>query len=567
MAAINFQSDDSGGGVVKSPRSPGHSQTVSSPWSSIVQGPPVMSSDAVSAAPVSVAPAPTFSSSIEEQIGNFTSDWCPSTTVPEIASSPDDSGTDGQGSDSGGVGGSSASKKPVWNKPSNGVVEVVSPVMGAVSWPALGESTKASPKSSSSESLKALADGPLPPALQVTGNSSPSSHTQTSASNLHPTPTPNHVAPARQKPMKRGGSFNSNLSVNGGVSHMSATGQDLVVENPHNTSGKPGTAVAEASPRDQTHIESQRGGSGAQSHNGNDHQLQRNSYRRGNGGQHPRGDGSYHHSYGGKRDQDRGNHEWNQHSRSFNSRDTHLQPQRGYPRGYIRPSVHTSTPFIPPPMPLPVQSFGNNLMYPDMPSPVFYVPGPPPPPESLRAMPLVAPIPPPMYFAVPDPLLHARIVSQIDYYFSNENLIKDTYLRKNMDEQGWVPVSLIAGFKKVLYLTDNVQLILDAMRASTVVEVQGDRIRRRNDWMRWLMHPPAQYSNLSSPQAVGRSHNQDIMASQLQGITLDETNSTNQDSVGTFFGRSSSGEFNSQSQQAGGEETGHVSGQQQAGLE
>ncbi|XP_024978393.1 la-related protein 1C-like isoform X1 [Cynara cardunculus var. scolymus] len=566
MAAMNFQSDDSGGGVIKSPRSPGHSQTVSSPWSSIVQGSPVIVSDAVSAAPVSVAPAPTFSSSVEEQIGNFTSDWCPPTTVPEIASSPDDSGTDGQGSDSGGVGSSSASKKPVWNKP-NGVVEVVSPVMGAVSWPALGESTKASPKSSSSDSLKALADGPLPPALQVvTGNSSPSSHKQASDSNLHPTSTPNHVAPARQRSMKRGGSFNSNLSVNGGATHMSSTSHDLVVESPHNTSLKPGTAAAESSPRDQTHIESQRGGFGAQSHNGNDHQHQRHSYRRGSGGQHTRVDGSYHHNYGGKRDQDRGNHEWNQHSRSFNSRDTHLQPQRGYPRGgYIRPSVHASTPFIPPPMPLPVRSFGNNMIYPDMPSPLFYVQGPPPPPESLRGMPLVAPIPPPMYFAVPDPMLHARIVSQIDYYFSNENLVKDTYLRKNMDEHGWVPVSLIAGFKKVLYLTDNVQLILDAMGASTIVEVQGDKIRRRNDWMRWLMHPPAQYSNLSSPQAVGRSPNQDVLASQLQGVTLDETASTNQDSVDTFFGRSSSGEF--QLQQAGGEEIGHVGGQQQAGPE
>lgn len=32
---------------------------------------------------------------------------------------------------------------------------------------------------------------------------------------------------------------------------------------------------------------------------------------------------------------------------------------------------------------------------------------------------------------------------------SDENLIKDTYLRQKMDEQGWVPISLIAGFKKV----------------------------------------------------------------------------------------------------------------------
>lgn len=47
-------------------------------------------------------------------------------------------------------------KKPAWNKPSNGVVEVGT-VMGAVSWPALSESTKPSPKPSSS-SLPSLAE-------------------------------------------------------------------------------------------------------------------------------------------------------------------------------------------------------------------------------------------------------------------------------------------------------------------------------------------------------------------------------------------------------------------------
>lgn len=32
---------------------------------------------------------------------------------------------------------------------------------------------------------------------------------------------------------------------------------------------------------------------------------------------------------------------------------------------------------------------------------------------------------------------------------SDVNLIKDTFLRQNMDDQGWVPISLIAGFQKV----------------------------------------------------------------------------------------------------------------------
>ncbi|KAI7735437.1 hypothetical protein M8C21_013252, partial [Ambrosia artemisiifolia] len=354
-----------------------------------------------------------------------------------------------------------------------------------------------------------------------------------------------------KRSMKRGGgggSFNKNVAV---------TGPDL-----ENATGKEGELM--------------KGGVGVQSNNGNERQNQRHAYRRSNSGPHSRGDGSYHHGYGGKRDQDR---EWNQHSRSFNGRDAHTQ--RGYPRGgYVRPAVHAPPPtFIPPQMPM-LRPFGNNMMYPgefefefefrlrnvyaEMPSPMFYYQGPPPPPaESLRGMaPVVGPpIPPPMYF-VSDPMLYARIVAQIDYYFSNDNLVKDTYLRKNMDEQGWVPVSLIAGFKKnyrfsglnVLRVcrvfeiledrsmilvrrggsakentsgvkrrtlcSDNVQcklqpgihiafipiypLILDAMRASTIVEVQ----------------PPAQ-----------AGENQDVLASQLQGVSLDDATSTVQDSV------------------------------------
>ncbi|KAJ9540796.1 hypothetical protein OSB04_027302 [Centaurea solstitialis] len=535
MAAMNVQSGD-GGITTTSPRG-----VVASPWTQIVRGgggggesevvTPVLVATAVGSAPAPASPS-WSSSAVQEHVSGFASDWSPSkvVVVQEAVSSPDDSGTEGQPDGSDNSGGSNASKKPVWNRPSNGVVEAVSPVMGAA-WPALGESTKASPKSSSSESLKALSDGSLPPALQVTGNSSPS-HKQASANNVNSTSTPNHVAPARQRSMKRGGGVSSsNVPANGVISQPPPTNQDSVAETLHSTSGKPGTAAEQPSPRDHTHKDPQRGGFGSQSHSGNDHHHQRGSYRRGNGGQHLR-DGSYHHNYGGKRDHDRGI-----------KNGTNI---RGFSRGYIRPSVHTSAPFIPPPMPVPVQSFGNNMMYPDVASPVVYVQGPPPP-DSLRAMPFVAPLPPPMYFAVPDPQLHAKIVTQIDYYFSNENLVKDIYLRTNMDEHGWVPVSLIAGFKKVSYLTDNVQLILDAMRTSNIVEVQGDKIRRRNDWMKWIMPAAAaQYSNPSSPLAVGRSPNHEGLASQLEGVALA---ATNQVPVGTNFSRSNSEEF------SGGEAT------------
>ncbi|GJR74418.1 RNA-binding protein Lupus La [Tanacetum coccineum] len=359
-------------------------------------------------------------------------------------------------------GGGTDGKKPVWSKP--GVAS--SPVMGAVSWPALGESpSKGLMKTESLEAVDGVGVGDGPALQEVSGNSSPSSHKQMNA---------NNIAPAKHKSMKRGGgSFKSNVSVNGGASHTSSTNQDLVVDNPQHSSGKPGTGGSESSPRDNTQ-QSRKGG-----HNGNDHQHQR-SYRRSNSGQHSRGDGSNHYSNGGKRDQDRGNNEWNQHSRSFNGRDTNVNPQRGYARGYVRPTVHAPAPFISQPMPLPVRPFGNNMIYPELPSPVFYVQGPPPPPEALRAMPMVGPVPPPMYFASPDHLLHARIGSQIDYYFSNENLVRDTYLRKNMDEQGWVPVSLIAGFKKAL----NLNLIRTSESEYSIEKSESDSHLNLNKWSR-----------------------------------------------------------------------------------
>ncbi|XP_076910096.1 la-related protein 1C-like [Bidens hawaiensis] len=190
------------------------------------------------------------------------------------------------------------------------------------------------------------------------------------------------------------------------------------------------------------------------------------SYRRGNGGPYSRAQGNQH--------------------RNFNS---NMQSQRGgYRRGgYVRHPAHNSTPFMHPPM----RPFVNNVMYPDAAPGMVYYQG------------LVPPmVPGPLFFPFPDPL-HGTIVKQIEYYFSNENLVKDTFLRQNMDEQGWVSANLIAGFRKVSCLTDIAQLILDVMRQSTLMVVQGEKMRRRNDWTRWLMPPAVEDSLASRFQSVG----------------------------------------------------------------
>lgn len=90
----------------------------------------------------------------------------------------------------------------------------------------------------------------------------------------------------------------------------------------------------------------------------------------------------------------------------------------------------------------------------------------------------------------PDPIsLQSRLLKQIDYYFSIGNLCKDVFLRSNMDDRGFVPVSLIASFNRVRLLSSNPSLILEALQSSSIVEVQHNRIRRRNDWEKWILRP------------------------------------------------------------------------------
>lgn len=50
---------------------------------------------------------------------------------------------------------------------------------------------------------------------------------------------------------------------------------------------------------------------------------------------------------------------------------------------------------------------------------------------------------------------------QIDYYFSLENLIRDIFLRKNMDAQGWVLLALILDFKRVKIILNGIQNSLE----------------------------------------------------------------------------------------------------------
>ncbi|XP_010170132.1 uncharacterized protein LOC104527966 [Antrostomus carolinensis] len=85
--------------------------------------------------------------------------------------------------------------------------------------------------------------------------------------------------------------------------------------------------------------------------------------------------------------------------------------------------------------------------------------------------------------SIADPQLVRRIVSQVEFYLSDENLAKDAFLLKHVqkNKMGFVSIKLLTSFKKVKYLTRDWRLTLYALRFSELLEVNGEgtKVRRR----------------------------------------------------------------------------------------
>lgn len=75
-----------------------------------------------------------------------------------------------------------------------------------------------------------------------------------------------------------------------------------------------------------------------------------------------------------------------------------------------------------------------------------------------------------------------KIIKQVEYYFSDENLPADKFLMKYVtkDKEGFVPIGVIASFRKMKKLTKDVSLIVSALRHSSVLVVSssGRKVRR-----------------------------------------------------------------------------------------
>jgi len=73
--------------------------------------------------------------------------------------------------------------------------------------------------------------------------------------------------------------------------------------------------------------------------------------------------------------------------------------------------------------------------------------------------------------------LRDKIIRQVEYYLSDENLRTDKFLLKYLakDEQGYIPVGVIASFRKMKKLTTHKSLVVAALKESSILTLSKNQ--------------------------------------------------------------------------------------------
>nr|AGT16157.1 hypothetical protein SHCRBa_167_G07_R_10 [Saccharum hybrid cultivar R570] len=136
------------------------------------------------------------------------------------------------------------------------------------------------------------------------------------------------------------------------------------------------------------------------------------------------------------------------------------------------------------------------LFAPPPPPAAFFVAAPPPPPPPFEYYAAVATgggarfgppaeqdaeaEQPPRDGSFDDPV--RKIRKQVEYYFSDINLATTEHLMRfiSKDPEGYVPISVVAGFKKIKALVQSNSMLASALRTSSklVVSDDGTRVKR-----------------------------------------------------------------------------------------
>ncbi|CAL1538751.1 unnamed protein product [Lymnaea stagnalis] len=73
---------------------------------------------------------------------------------------------------------------------------------------------------------------------------------------------------------------------------------------------------------------------------------------------------------------------------------------------------------------------------------------------------------------------------QVEYYFSEDNLVKDLFLRKKMDAEGWVKLELVLSFNKVKELKADYKSLIQVIKTSDKLELSENE-----DYVRTTISP------------------------------------------------------------------------------
>lgn len=85
---------------------------------------------------------------------------------------------------------------------------------------------------------------------------------------------------------------------------------------------------------------------------------------------------------------------------------------------------------------------------------------------------------------VVDAELQEKIIKQVEWYFSDENLLKDSFLMKhiNRNKQGYVSLKLVASLRKVKTLSKDWKVVLESLKHSSLLALNEEetKIRRKS---------------------------------------------------------------------------------------
>lgn len=93
------------------------------------------------------------------------------------------------------------------------------------------------------------------------------------------------------------------------------------------------------------------------------------------------------------------------------------------------------------------------------------------------------------------------IKDTLEYYFSIENLVKDVFLRSQMNEKGYIPLKVLSNFNRMKMLTNDDKQLLKCARAASALKVKKDCVRKKEGWHMWTF-PPQEECEESSDEEV-----------------------------------------------------------------